>query len=81
MDDIEEAFIAAAKLASTVVEMKESPVANCDKLKQRTLWVASVEIEVMGMLLQLQNSPRRLNVRSRIKQSAVRLQMPSRVKC
>ena len=50
MDDIEEAFTAAAKLAFTVVEMENSPVAKCDKLKQRTLWVASVEIEVMGII-------------------------------
>ena len=58
MDDIEEAFIAAAKLASTVVEMENSLVANCDKLKQRTLLAANLEIDVMGIIFQVQNSPR-----------------------
>ena len=37
MDDIEEAFTAATKLASTVVEMENSPVAVGDKLKKQTL--------------------------------------------
>ena len=47
MLDVEEAFTAVATVASTVVEMENSPVAECDKLKKRTCWLASLEIEVM----------------------------------
>ena len=43
MDDIEEAFTAAKELASTLVEMKNSPVPVGEKVKKQTLLIASLE--------------------------------------
>ena len=45
MLDVEDAFTVLATVASTVVE--KSAVAECDKLKKQTCWLATVEIDVM----------------------------------
>ena len=61
---------------------KNSLVAACDKLKRRMFWVASLEVEVTGLIFGApKNSSTRQNMRSRGKKSGRGLQRPSRGKC
>ena len=57
MAHVEEVFGALYSVASTVIA--QSAVAECDKLKKMTCWVSTVEVDVMTLIFQSENLPRK----------------------
>ena len=72
MLDVEDAFVVLAGVACAIVD--NSAVAESERLKKQTLWLATVEIDVMGCIFAAPKLPEAENITSRRRQS-LRIQL------